>query len=98
MEYLVSVAAGKRVLNTILKHQPTHRGGRVDLQGDGAEADAVAIKHIDHPGEVRQRARQPVDLINNHDVNLAHLDVRHQAAQGWPIHIAAGEKGVQNFV
>jgi hypothetical protein len=37
----------------------------------------VALKHIDHLGEVGQAARQAVDLVDHHDVDLAALDVCH---------------------
>jgi hypothetical protein len=61
---------------------------------DGTEADAVAVEHIDHPRKTGQRARQPVDLVDDHDVDLAHLDVSHQAAQCGPLHIAARETAI----
>jgi len=41
----------------------------------------VAFEHFDHLGEIGQAARQAVDLVDHHDVDLAALDIRHQAFQ-----------------
>jgi len=54
----------------------------------------VAFEHFDHLGEVGQAARQAVDLVDHHDVDLAALDIRHQAFQPRPIRVAAREAGV----
>jgi len=37
-----------------VEHQPAHRGGRVDLLRDGAEADAVAVEYVHHAREIGQ--------------------------------------------
>ena len=40
------------------------------------------------------RLRQPVDLVDDHAVDLAGLDVGHQASEGRPVDVAAGEPAV----
>ena len=77
-----------------VEHQPPHRGGSVELLRDRHKRHAVALEHLDHLGEVGQAARQAVDLVDHHDVDLAALDVRHQAFQPRPIRVAAGEARV----
>ena len=70
------------------------RGGGVEGLGDADEGDAVAVEHLDQPGEVHQRAGQPVDLVDDHDVDPAGLDVGHQALQGRAFQRAAGEAAI----
>ena len=38
-------------------------------------------KPLDDLGEVRQRAGQPVDLVDDHDIDLARLDIREERLQ-----------------
>jgi hypothetical protein len=58
----------------------------------------LPLEDFDQPGEVGQAAGQAVDLVDHHDVDLAGLDVGHQALQSGPIHIAAGEAGIDVVV
>ena len=37
--------------------------------------DAAAVKDVDELGKIGERARQPVDLVNNDHVDLACLDI-----------------------
>jgi hypothetical protein len=60
-----------------VQHQPPHRGRRVELLGDRHERHAIAFEHFDHLGEVRQAARQAVDLVDDDHIDLAGFDVRH---------------------
>ncbi len=39
-----------------VQHQPPHRGGRVDLLGNRAEAHTAAVEHFHHAREVGERA------------------------------------------
>ena len=77
-----------------VEHQPPHRGGGVELLGDRDKGHVVALEHLDHLGEVGETARQTVDLVDHHDVDLAALDVRHQALQARTLDVASGEAGV----
>src|SRR3979409_2074791 len=47
------------------------------------ERDAAAVKDIDELGKIGERARQPVNLINDDHVDLAGLDIGDQPFQGW---------------
>ncbi len=49
--------------------QPAHRGGGIELLGDGDERDALRVEQLDDLGEVGQRAGQPVDLVDHDDVD-----------------------------
>ena len=53
-----------------------------------------AVEHLDQLGEVHQRARQPVDLVDHHDVDQAGLDVGEQPLQRRALQRAAGEAAV----
>ena len=54
----------------------------------------MLVEGLHHPGEVEQRAAEPVDLVDDHAVDLAGLDVGQQALQGGAVHVAAGEAAV----
>ena len=77
--------------------QPPHRGGRVELLGDGDERHVVLVEQLDQLGEVRQRAGQAVDLVDDDDVDLAGPDVLQQPLQGRAVGIAAREAAIVIF-
>lgn len=77
-----------------VQHQPSHGCRRVELLGDRYERDAVALEHFDHLGEVRQAAREAVDLVDDDYIDLASFNVRHQAAQCRALHVVAREGGI----
>lgn len=54
----------------------------------------VLVERLDHLGEVEERTAEAVDLVNHDAVDLARLDIRQQAFQRRPFHIAAGEPAV----
>jgi hypothetical protein len=64
-----------------VERQPTHRGGGVELLGDGDERGAVPVEDLHHLGEVGERAGEPVDLVDDHDVDQPRLDILQQALQ-----------------
>ncbi len=74
--------------------QPAHRGGGVERLGDADEGDVVPIEHLDQPGEVHERAGEPVDLVDDDDVDAAQFDVGHETLQGRALQRAAGEAAV----
>ncbi|MBV6414927.1 MAG: hypothetical protein OMOMHJEC_02763 [Xanthomonadales bacterium] len=71
--------------------QASHRRCGVELLSHRHERHVVAVEHIDEPGEVRERAGQSVDLVDDHDVDALGLDVGEQAAQARALHVAARE-------
>jgi hypothetical protein len=73
-----------------IQRQPAHACRGVELLRDRDEGDAAAVEDVNEPGEVGERPRQPIDLINHDHVDLACLDVGDQPFQGRPLHRAAG--------
>ena len=45
---------------------------------------AVLLEQLDQLGKIRQRAREPVDLVYHHGVDLAGPDIRQEPLQGRP--------------
>src|SRR6266567_8555321 len=58
-----------------IEGQPPHRVCRIELLGDRYERHPVAVEQLHELGEVRQRAGQAVDLVNDNDIDLARPDV-----------------------
>ncbi len=54
----------------------------------------MGVEHIDDLGEIGERAGQPVDLVDDDDLNLAGLDVVEQPLEGRALHRAAGQAAV----
>ena len=75
-----------------VESQPSHAGRRVE--GWVTEMnDTSCDRKFDQLGEVGKRARQPVDLVDDNDVNPAALDVP-AVLQRRPFHRAAGEAAI----
>ena len=77
-----------------VEREPPHRGGGVEALGHRDEGDALPVEHLDQLGEVHQRARQPVDLVDHDDVDQPLLDVGEELLQGRALQRAAGEAAV----
>ena len=77
-----------------VQRQPAHRGGGVEGLGHRDEGDPGGVEDRDDAGEVGQRAGQPVDLVDDHDIDAAGRDVGEQLAQAGAVHRAAGEAAV----
>ena len=56
--------------------------------------DAAAVEDLDELGKIGERARQPVDLIDDDHIDLACLDIGDQPFQGRPLHRAAGKPAI----
>ena len=91
----LALELGKRQQN--VERQPPHRGGGVELLGDGDERHAMAVEQLDQLGEVGQRAGQTVDLVDDDDVDLSGADIVQQALQGWAVGVAAREAAIVVF-
>jgi hypothetical protein len=50
-------------------------GGGVELVGDRDEGDAVAVEDVNQLGKIRERSRQPIDLVHDDHVNPVRLNV-----------------------
>jgi hypothetical protein len=64
------------------------------LLGDSDERDRLGIEGLDQLGEVGQRPGQPVDLVDDDDVDPAGVDILQELLKGRAIEIAAGIGGV----
>jgi len=73
--------------------EPAHAGGGVERLRDRGEAGAGLVGRFDQPGEVEQRAGQPVDLVDD-DVDLARGDVCQQWLQGRALECSARDTTV----
>ena len=74
--------------------EPAHARGRVELLCHGHEADAVLLEVVHDPGEVEERARQPIHLVDDDAVDPPGGDVRHEALERRALGVAAGETAV----
>ena len=54
----------------------------------------MLLEGLHQAGEVEQGAAEAIDLVDDDAVDLAGLDVGHEALQGGPVHVAAGEAAV----
>ena len=52
------------------------------------------VKDLDEPGKIGERSGQPVDLVDDHDIDPASPDIGEQALQRGPLQIAAGEPAI----
>jgi len=77
-----------------VEREPAHRMGRVEVLGNRDERNLVAIKDLHEAREVHQRPGQTVHLVDHHAVDLARLDVGHQALEARPIDVAPRESAV----
>ena len=74
-----------------IEHESSHGGCGVELLRHGDKGHTLALKHLDHLGKVGQAARQSVNLVDHNHVNLACLNVGHQALESGALHVSAGE-------
>ena len=54
----------------------------------------MRVEDIDNLGEIGKRPGQPVDLVDNDDLNLPGLDVLQKPLEGRPLHRPAGQAAV----
>ena len=54
----------------------------------------MRIEDVDNLGEIGKRPRQPVDLVDNDDLNLPGLDALQKPLEGRPLHRPAGQAAV----
>jgi len=57
----------------------------------------VPIEQLDQLCEVSQRARQPVDLVDNDDVDLSRSQILKQPLQARAVGVPTGEAGIVIF-
>jgi hypothetical protein len=54
----------------------------------------MGVEQFDRLGKVGERAGQPVDLVDDDDVDPATANVIKELLEGWPVHRAAGVAAV----
>ena len=64
------------------------------MLGDRHETDRTLIEAVHESGEVEQGAAQPVNLIDQHAIDLAGGDLFEQLLQGGTLHIAPAETAI----
>ena len=77
-----------------VERQAPHGGRRVELLRHRHERRIVGVEDVDDLGEIGERPGQPVDLVDNDDLNLAGLDVLQKPLEGRPLHRPAGQAAV----
>ncbi len=77
-----------------VQRQPAHGRGGVERLRHRDEGHAVPVEHLDQFGEVGQRPRQSVDLVDHHHVDQTVLDVLQQPLQSGAFQRAAGDAAV----
>ncbi len=70
-----------------VEREPAHAGGRVEALGDANEACPSPVEYVHDFGEVGKTASQPIDLVEEDDVDLARLDLGEEALEPLPLHI-----------
>ena len=59
---------------------------------------AVLIKLFGQLGKIHQRAGEPVDFVDDDDIDLAGADQVHEPGEGRAIHVAAREPAVVEMI
>ena len=77
-----------------VQRQPPHAGRGVKALGDADEGDVVGVKGLDQAREVHQRAAQTVNLVDDHHIDPALLDIAQEPLQCRPLQRAARETPV----
>jgi hypothetical protein len=77
-----------------VQRQPAHRGRGVEGLGDAHEGDAMAVEDLHQLREVHEGSRQPVDLVDHHDVDQPFLDIGEEPLEGRALKRAAGEAAI----
>src|SRR3984893_17828058 len=74
-----------------IEGQPPHRAGGIELLGHRHERHTLCVEDLNQPGKIGERAGQPVDLVDDDDVDPAFPDVGEQALQSGPLDVATRE-------
>src|SRR5690349_14994699 len=61
-----------------VQRQASHAACRIELLGYADERDAARIQPLDNLGEVRERSRQPINLVDDNNIDPAAIDVIEQ--------------------
>jgi hypothetical protein len=77
-----------------IEREPPHAGAGIEGLRDRHKRDAAGIEQFDELGEISERAGQPIDLVNQHNVDRARPDIGQELLQSGPLERGAGECAV----
>jgi hypothetical protein len=77
-----------------VERQAPHGGRRIELLRHRHKGRIVRIENVDNLGEIGKRPCQPIDLVDNDDLNVPGLDVLQKPLEGRPLHRPAGQATV----
>src|SRR3989440_6559244 len=77
-----------------VERQAPHRARRVELLRHRNERHTLCVEELDQPGKIGERAGQPVDLVDDHDVDPAGPDIADQILQRRSLYITAREPAI----
>jgi hypothetical protein len=64
------------------------------MPGHSDERDAAGIEDLDHLGEIRQRAREAIDLVDHDRIDQPLGDIGHKSLERRVFHGGAGEAAI----
>ena len=77
-----------------IQGQAPHRGRRVELLRDRNERCAPGIEDLDDLGKIGERTGQPVDLVDDDNIDPSRREIGEQLLQSGPIDRGAREPAV----
>src|SRR5687767_12498676 len=73
-----------------IHHQPPEAVRRIEILSDTCERRVVSLKNIHKPDEVQEAPTQPIELVDDDDINLAAFDVSEELSHRGAIQGAPG--------
>jgi hypothetical protein len=61
-----------------VEDHPAHAVGGVECLRDGNERYVVPIKYLDKPNKVSKASCEPIDFVDDNDIDFPFLDVMHK--------------------
>src|ERR1700746_1625075 len=77
-----------------VERQAPHRARRVELLRYRNERHPLGVEEFDQPGKIGERSGQPVDLVDDYDVDPAGSDIVKQTLKRGALDIAAGVSAI----
>lgn len=74
--------------------QPAHAVARIEILGDRDEQDSVTLEEIHQPDEIEKGAADPVELVDDDDLDEAILDIRDQLVERRPVEGRSGAPAI----
>src|SRR5205823_184336 len=71
--------------------EPPHTGAGVEGLRDRHERDVMRIEQLDHLREISERAGEPVDLVDQHDIDCPRPNIGQELLQSGAVERSAGE-------